>query len=87
MRIKYTRYETIETSSLFLFTCTFILFIEHKLSLKYGFSLQVDKILVFSNISPMPHKLFESYDSFFSQPMQKTKESNEYPYHCLINKS
>ena len=28
MRIRYTRYKTVESSSLFLFTCTFILFID-----------------------------------------------------------
>ena len=35
----------------------------------------------------MRHKLLESYDGFFSQPTQKTEESNEYQYQRLINES
>ena len=33
MRIKYTRYKTVESSSSFLVTCTLILFIKHKFNI------------------------------------------------------
>ena len=35
----------------------------------------------------MRHKLFEIYNGFFSQSMQKTEESNAYPFQCLMNES
>ena len=78
MRIKYTRYKTTETSSLFLFKCAFILFIEHKFNIWSQFASRVLKhVCVIHCLKAMT--------VFFSQPTQKTEESNDNPYQRLIN--
>ena len=73
MRIKYTRYKTVESSSSFQYTLHIHLFYLYNTSLIYGLS--------------MLHKLLESYDVFFLSAYAKKEESNEYQYQRLINES
>ena len=80
MRIKCTKYKT---STSFLFTLTFILFIEHKFNIRSQFASngRVLKPVCFIDC----WKAMTGF--FFSQPRQKTEESSKYQYQRLINES
>ena len=83
MRIKYTRYKTVESSSLFLFTCTFILFIQHKFNIRSQFaSSNTHHVLKHVNVINCWKDT-----TVFPLSMQKMEESNKYQYQHLISES